>query len=205
MRLLLLLLALCSCGRRTLPSFEVPVGVQLKAPKTPELPADPPGSDAVFEDNAQYWASDTAAAYLDGLLTREPRFKADGVYRLFHRVPDLKVLTFRVQHGAWVDYLLVDLPDAARKGPSARAWGKATTTARYTWVDFEPMDHARHGTEPGDVRLYWESGSLIDRTAPAEGDPTTVVTEKYENGKVISRTVLPRPEYRRNFLNNNAY
>jgi hypothetical protein len=202
---LLLLLALCSCTARTLPSFEVPTGLQLKAPRTPDTAADPPGADAVLEENAQYWAPDTAAAYLDGLLTREARFKADGVHRLFHSVPDLKVLIFRVQQGAWVDYLLVDLPDATRKGPSARAWGKATRSGRYMWLDFEPLGHARHGTEPGDVLLYWNCGALTDRTAPAEGDPTKVVQEEFENGKVVSRTVRPRPEIRRNFLNNNAY
>jgi hypothetical protein len=49
------------------------------------------------------------------------------------------------------------------------------------------------------------STCLVERTAPAEGDPTKVVHQKFENGKIVSRTVLARPEYRRNFLDNHAY
>ena len=207
-----LLLALCCCTSRTaqLPVFSVPTGVQLRAPKTPEARAEPPGADAVFEENAQHWAWDTAGAYLDQLLPRQPRFRADGVHRLFHQTPDLKVLTFRVQRGEWVEYLLVDLPDPARKGRMSRAWGKATKTARYAWEDLDLTGLATRGAE-GDrtgasVWLIWDgSGGLIDRTALLEGDPTKVSQETWSEGKVVSTAVRPRPEYRKNFLDNNAY
>ncbi len=199
-----ILLALAGCANSAAPD------IQLTAPVTPEASSQLPTETDPFETNTQYWAADTVIPYLDGLLKAQPRYREDGTHRLFHRIPDLKLLTFKVVQGQWVEFVMNDLDDVSRKGQRSRVWGTSTAARRLVWQDILMTGHATNGTDQdltaGRTSLLWwaSDATLIQRIVPLNPQ-TEEVTEIWSQGKRVSAQTQPRKPRRRNFLDGNVY